>query len=164
MRALFLKRPAVFLSLVVALAIMGWRGWGSSPGRRPPLPLWQWELADMIAHLRDGGLNLRVVPTSLHGPLGRTVFLTRTDKNWMELSRPPASRNHVGRWTGSLVVYRFRHHVADATNVEHWGDCCVVAGPFAFFGDPQLLEQVRAVLGDEAEVPPAGPQPAASVY
>jgi hypothetical protein len=33
-----------------------------------------------------------------------------------------------------------------------WGDCCLVSGPFVFFGDPELLAEIRACL-DRVECP-----------
>jgi hypothetical protein len=29
-----------------------------------------------------------------------------------------------------------------------WGDSCLLAGPFLFFGDQDLLDRIRAILSD----------------
>jgi hypothetical protein len=34
--------------------------------------------------------------------------------------------------------------------LDAWADCGWSAGPFVFYGDPELLARVRATLGDAA--------------
>lgn len=154
MRALLMRRPAIVSLLVAMLALAGWQ---SATWQRSPLPLSHWGLAEIIAHLRDAGLDLRVVSTSLAGPVDRSAFLTRTDKTWLELSSTPAARHHIGRWKGTLFVRRCRGDAAAEAEIEDWGDSCAVAGPFVFFGDAELLGQVRVAIGEGAYQPLAQP-------
>jgi hypothetical protein len=54
---------------------------------------------------------------------------------YCERVRYPADRERV-------VEYEYRDEV-----VQSWADCGLRAGPFLFFGDPELLARIRTALG-----------------
>jgi hypothetical protein len=102
-----------------------------------------WEVPELVEHLRKEGLELRVVPTHKGGPTRYNAYLTTTDKEWQELNLMVKVPEVVGQWRGTLYVERSH---SGGTRVEFWGDCCLVAGPFVFFGDRDLLARVRVAL------------------
>lgn len=143
-------RPARYAALAVLTAAMLGASWGchgDANARPHPRGLRAWDLPRMVAHLRDAGLDLRRVDTAKDRALGRSAFLTATDKGWEELHSLLKVRSQLAEWRGSLYVERGRDDETWDVHVAGWGSACVVAGPFIFFGDPELLARVRAALG-----------------
>jgi hypothetical protein len=110
---------------------------------REALPLDDWDVPQLIDHLRRQGLELRVVSTQNSGTLRHNAYLTTTAKKREELELLPKAPERAERWQGTLYVER--SHNADVF-VQYWGDCCLVVGPFIFFGDRELLARVRDTL------------------
>ncbi len=120
------------------------------------VPLDDWDIPRLVAHLNDAGLRLRIVSTMRDGGSVQTAFLTTTAKEWEDLDGLPKDQKHIRRWRGTL--YCERGQVSDLGGVgrtfgddwsgltRQWGDRCLVAGPFLFYGDPELLDRVRAAL------------------
>ena len=102
-----------------------------------------WTVPELIDHLRKEGLELRVLPTQQDGLARYNAFLTTTNKTWEELNLVLKVPEQADRWRGTLYVER--SHDTDI-RVQCWGDCCLVAGPFVFFGDRNLLARVRVAL------------------
>lgn len=111
----------------------------------PALPD-DWDIPRLAAYLNEHGLHLRVVPTAAHAPPDPTAYLTTTDKGWEEFNRLFKGPLQMDKWRGTL--YCERGHGGDnwADLARQWGDYCLVAGPFIFFGDLELLGRVRAAL------------------
>ena len=129
--------------LVVASLLVANRARRSHGGERPPLD--DWDVPRLVDHLRKEGLQLRVVPTHKGGVPRYNAYLTTTDKKWEEFNHMCKVSEQMARWRGSLYVERSNY---PATRAEYWGDCCLAAGPFVFFGDRDLLVRVRNVLGE----------------
>jgi hypothetical protein len=126
------------------------------PGKGPTAArLDRWGLPDLLAHLHGAGLGLHVVPAARDGGLERGAFLTADERGWEELNALPKVPERADRWGGVVFVERRWPGEAWEVRSEVWGDRCVVAGPFVFFGDPALLDRVRDALGPAA----SGPRP-----
>jgi hypothetical protein len=114
--------------------------------RRPPEEgprLDDWDVPRLVDHLSKQGLELRVVSTQNRSTSLHNAYLTTTDKKWGELNHMLKVPEQAEGWRGTLYVER--SHDTDV-RAFYWGDCCLVAGPFVFFGDRDLLARVRAVL------------------
>jgi hypothetical protein len=120
--------------------------------------------------LNGEGLGLRTVATQKDGVVRQTAFLTTTDKEWLDLNLLPKIQKRIDQWRGTLYCVRDPvgnrpellwlarkypgildgargaggNHRSELTH--QWGDCCLVAGPFLFYGDRELLGRVHAAL------------------
>lgn len=103
-----------------------------------------WDVPRLVDHLRKEGLDLRVVSTREGGKARHNAYLTASGKGWKELNLMLKVPEQAEQWRGSLYVELCQHPEVRAS---YWGDCCLVAGPFVFFGDRDLLARVRAILG-----------------
>ncbi len=102
-----------------------------------------WDIPRLADYLNRKGVPLRLVATQNNGTIRHNAFLTTTDKEWDDLSRPVKDPRWIGRWRGTL--YCERNPEGDDL-ARQWGDCYLEVGPFMFFGDPELLARVRTVL------------------
>jgi hypothetical protein len=85
-------------------------------------------------------------PTAVTGSRRNTAYLSSTDKGWAELAKLFKVREKIADWTGILYVEKRGADSDWSITVALWGDCCLVVGPFVFFGDRELLARVRDVL------------------
>jgi hypothetical protein len=121
---------------------------------RPPSPVgWEamreWSLADLTRHMASKGLRLRPVPTAWRGRIGQNAFLAARERAWEELNRLPKDPAEIGRWSGVVYCERVTGAGTLDEEKESWGGRVLEIGPFAFFGDPDLLARIRAALPDE---------------
>jgi hypothetical protein len=116
------------------------------PPRRGALPLDDWGIEQVIAQLEQEGLRLRTVPVRKDGPLSQGVFLTSTERNWSYFNCLRKDPGQVEQWRGTLYLERGAAGRRGLDLDGLWGDCYLVAGPFVFFGDRELLGKVRAAL------------------
>jgi hypothetical protein len=143
--------PVVALLLGAAVLVAPWRGHaGKTEDDALPGRLASWEVPEMIEHLRAAGLDLRVRATARDGEVNRSAFLCETERDWMELNLLRKAPEQVGKWQGVLSVERGRNDETWEVQARQWGDACLVAGPFIFFGDPGLLARARAALRVDA--------------
>src|SRR5262245_62944207 len=78
----------VALPLAVALATAGFNGWRSrQAGDHGALE--GWSLAELLEHLRAGGMQFRVVSSDRDGSAGHNAYLSRTEQDWQRLNRLP---------------------------------------------------------------------------
>jgi hypothetical protein len=142
---------AGFVASVLLAASLGKRT--ASP-TTPPLPLNDWGILELADHLHRAGIHLNVVPTAKGGVVQDTAFLTTTEKSWHDLNRLRKGAKQLGPWQGILYCERLEIDQMRRVLADQWGDFGWTAGPFLFYGDPDLLARVRAVLLDA----PLGPQ------
>jgi hypothetical protein len=134
---------AVFILLTTALA--GWGAWRSAPR---PTPMDGWEVEDVVARLRDKGLEFRTVSGDRRGSIGRDVYLTTTDKSVVELDEPGLFAERLDRWHGTVICKRESNVSLTRVRTEVEGDCYLCIGPFIFFGDPEMRAQIQRALSD----------------
>jgi hypothetical protein len=114
--------------------------------RRPAPPPAGWDIPQLIAHLEQEGLRLRTVPVRKDGPLSQEVFLTNTERDWSYFNGLGKDPGQIEQWRGTLYCERGGAGRRGLDLDGLWGDCYLVAGPFVFFGDRELLGKVRAAL------------------
>jgi hypothetical protein len=143
------------LPAVLAAALLA--GWIRSRAVDPAasaVPPDDWDIPQLVAFLNDAGLGLRIVSTQKDGVIGQAVFLTATNKEWDDLNHLPKHQKQIHQWRGTLYCEwgRAGFLMGDAWSAltRQWGDCCLVAGPFLFYGDRDLLDRVRAALAELA--------------
>jgi hypothetical protein len=114
-----------------------------------PLPLDDWHILEMVAHLNRAGLKLRLITVSKHGAIGPSVYLTATKKEWEELNNLHKDHQIIDRWKGVLYCERVTGY-DPSEMMQSWGDDCLLIGPFLFYGDAEMLAHVRAALSQRA--------------
>jgi hypothetical protein len=133
--------PAVLTGALLAVPL-GQRGGGSAPRA---VSLDDWDIGRLVTYLNGEGLRLRRVSTQRRGVSPLRAYLTTTAKEWLDLDSLPKDPDRIARWRGTLYCERGpADHWPDLQG--QWGDCCLVVGPFLFFGDRELLGRVRAAL------------------
>ena len=106
-----------------------------------------WDIPELADHLNRTGLEVRLCSTRIDGSINQNAFLTNTNKDWCDLNRLSMGpeRKQIQAWQGT--VYCERMSGQDPGDlIRQWGEHCLVAGPFVFYGDVKLLERIRAAL------------------
>jgi hypothetical protein len=75
-------------------------------------------------------------------------YLTAAPTSWETLNGLPRMPERAVRWHG---VAHCRRCGVEQPFVDHWGEHGLAAGPFLFFGDPDLLTQIRVALQQREE-------------
>jgi hypothetical protein len=107
----------------------------------------EWDMPDLAAYLESQGLRLHLSPTWAGGNARANAFLTSGAKTGAELYGLLKARKEIHRWAGVVYGERSRAYEEREWAVEAWADCGLRAGPFVFFGDPELLGRIRTALG-----------------
>jgi hypothetical protein len=136
--------PAVFAAAVLLAVSLGQRR--ATP---PPLPLDDWQLPELVAHLKRAGLRLRMAAIAKNGAISPAVFLTTEEKPWRELNGLSKDPKRIAEWRGVLYC-EYRGGRDQAGLARLWGEDCLTAGPFIFYGDAALLARVRDALAHPA--------------
>ena len=136
---------AGFVVSVLLAAALGQRT--ASP-RTPPLPLNDWDVSELADYLDRAGIRLHVMPAAKDGGVQNTAFLTTTERSWHEFNLLCKDGKQQGPWQGILYCERVNGDEMRRELADQWGDFGWSAGPFLFYGDPELLARVRAVLLD----------------
>jgi hypothetical protein len=142
-------RALVFAPLLVLALIWVWV-WRTGP----PVPrrdLTRWDLPRLLEHLRARGVDLYATSPMKDGPIVDKVYLTTEPRDWPELQQLFRDNDQIDRWRGVLFCERLNVQDDRTWDLQRWGDCCLVVGPFVFFGDRDLLARVRAALADSCE-------------
>jgi hypothetical protein len=117
---------------------------------QPAPPMEGWDCRDVVNHLRSTGLDYQVVSTSENGPCAHSVFLTKTDKNWLELNQTAKSRERIDAWKDTVYCERLAEPWLRQEQIRQWGDCCLQIGSFVFFGDRDMLAEIESSLARPA--------------
>jgi hypothetical protein len=94
-------------------------------------------------------MRFHVVETAPSVPGGghpHNLFLTRSPRPTAASLQVPKAPEALDRWHGALYVERLSEPGGRKEQVALWGDACFVAGPFLFFGDPEMLAEAREAL------------------
>jgi hypothetical protein len=147
--------PLCALGVVSVLLVWGRRHAGDGPPVVTELSVpADWTTADLLRKL--GPLGLRVVPANRGGPPGADAsvledgaFLTATALGWDELSAlhtaAPPGETALARWRGTVHVRPSRRS-PDTQPLGGGKRSALRAGRFHFYGDPDLLDRVEALL------------------
>jgi hypothetical protein len=139
------KLPTAWRFLAVALmaGLAGYalRGVGG-PNASKPVD----SIPALVAHLERRGIALRVIATARDGDICEGAFLTRTSKDWEQLSIPFRIPEQLSRWQGTVHVQPVSNTLYRTEARLSWGKGGLVYGQLVLFGDPELLAEVRAAL------------------
>jgi hypothetical protein len=112
-----------------------------------------WTMDDLLRALER--LGLRVVPVNRSGGLEDGVLLTTTGRSWEELSAlhkaAVPGEEALARWRGTVYV-RPTRTPPDTQPLSRGKRSTLHAGPFYFYGDPDLLDQVEGLLSEQRTV------------
>jgi hypothetical protein len=143
-------------ALLPILIVWGRRHTGDGPPVAEVSVPADWTMADLLRQLEP--LGLRVVPAHLPGPPGADAdvledgaFLTATGLGWEELSRLSKAavpgEAALARWRGTVHV-RPSRRPPDTQPLGGGRRSALHAGRFHFYGDPDLLDRVEALLAE----------------
>lgn len=137
---------APFVVMAILMVPFGQQPVGSVP---EALPLDHWDMPQLAAYLQKAGLNLRVQPTQKDGILRRSVYLTAGEKDWQELNGLIKDPEWIHQWRGIAFC---THETPDAAAdlARQWGEQGLLVGPFAFYGDGELLARINGALNRPA--------------
>jgi hypothetical protein len=139
----------VVIVVAAGLLLSGWAG--RQPAPPPSLVVRGAEdIPGLVALLRSRGLVLRLASTRAHGDIHDNAFLLARARTWAELNRLVKARKYAEQWRGIVFCECVRDPFPclQRTEIEAWGDCCLQAPPFLFFGDPELIALIRDALLD----------------
>jgi hypothetical protein len=132
---------AVALLVAALMAVPGLRR-----GEARGVAMDDWQIEDLVAHLRAKGLEFRAVPTFQKAPLDYGAFLTTTDDPWSKLNGLHTGTPWIETWKGTVSC----HHVYKGPAADDWfdlyGDNATCIGPFVLYGDPALRARIVAAL------------------
>jgi hypothetical protein len=141
---------ACFLGLAsvagVFLAVGSWRKPPALSTSQPVGFPERWDCRDLVGHLHASGLQFRAVSTSEHGPDDRSVYLTKTEKTWVELNGMLKAMERRDDWRGTVYCEKTAFPSQQDTRMGLWGDCCLCLGHFILFGDPAMLVEIGQAL------------------
>jgi hypothetical protein len=134
------------LTILATLALTGWLQ--GKRATRPAVDLLtnDADLERLLAHLEPLQLQLRVVSTAAGGKVKCNAFLTRTDHDWEGLNCLVQIPERIEEWRGTVYCEWGVHVARRSKEFFERGNCCLQFGPFYFFGDPNLLKQIRTAL------------------
>jgi hypothetical protein len=104
-----------------------------------------WDIPELADHLNRAGLKVRLCSPQKNGMIVQAAFLTITDKDWDGLNPLIKDPSRLPAWRGTVYCERVTERDAEELAAQ-WGDPCLVAGLFIFYGDGELLEGIRAAL------------------
>jgi hypothetical protein len=105
--------------------------------------------AEVLARLRERGLALYVVPVSLNSPdPDGGVYLCDRERSWEDLSCLGRGEAWAPRWKGVVHLGRGTMNEVLEVSLTEWGLNAAYVGGVVLFGDPVLIERVRAALGE----------------
>jgi hypothetical protein len=140
-------RAAALLPALLAAALLAVAVWQRPDG--PPQPAMRldgWDVPRLAEHLNEQGLGLRLVAAGEGAAVARKAYLTRTGKGAADFNLLAKDPGQAHVWRGSLYCERGPAGADWSQLRRQWGGCCLAAGPFILFGDPDLLAQARAAL------------------
>ena len=144
-RSAFRRRLPAAVPLAVGLVLVAARALPAVPNGRGPVRMDGWGVAELADHLRERGLGLRTLSEPAAGPNGRSALLTVNGGDWKSLCPSHKIAERVAEWKGTVHVEMQGAGWLDA-RTNAWGDCCLAAGPFLFFGDRDLLARIEEAL------------------
>jgi hypothetical protein len=115
----------------------------------PSLPLDDWDIPQLAAHLNKMGVEVHTVPTQKGAVASSTAFFTVAEKEWLYLNGLLKTPERIQQWQG-IVYCSLEAPNTRADLAQQWEDRCLVAGPFIFYGDADLRARIAAALNQAA--------------
>jgi hypothetical protein len=112
------------------------------PRRQPPQ-----SVEEALSRLREAGLCYHVMPTGQYNPsLDNGVFLCERPQSWQHLSRLARCGVEGSRWAGVVHLQRCPNEETANFCLADWGPHGGRVGRVFFFGNPDMVQRVKAVL------------------
>jgi hypothetical protein len=134
------------LTLLLGIAVVGQILMLVRPVPADSLNISRSHVEAIITKLRTTGIDLRMVSQRGDGLWDNAFYLTKTNKDEQELEKVPADPDFLDHWQGTVVVMRLGNRARYDNQLDHWGDACMVNGELVFFGDKELLREIRRCL------------------
>src|SRR5262249_51986713 len=93
-----------------------------------------WRVPDLLRYLEKQDLNLYAAPTGEGEFNGWNAYLLRDEGERDRLVALPADPRQLSRWEGIVYCEYAPHQEGADVRTQCWGDACLRAGPFLFFG------------------------------
>jgi hypothetical protein len=97
----------------------------------------------LIAHLEAKGLGLHPVALGAHGWVENGVHLTRSRAGRAELQKLWSTDAEGPAWKGTVTLTS--NWTSPPTSTAN--RCFFPTGRFAFYGDPEVIREIREALG-----------------
>jgi hypothetical protein len=134
------------LTLLLGAATLGQILMLVRPSPPQSLEIARTQFEAIVAKLRSTGVDLRVVSQRGDGLWDNAIYLTKTNKGEQDLKKVPADPGYLDHWQGTVVVMRLGNQARYDHQLDLWGDACLVNGGFVFFGDKELLKEIRRCM------------------
>src|SRR5579885_2478962 len=138
-------RLRLTLGLVALTLPFGWASY-KAVTRPRCLDLACWDLDQLERYLQEQGLGLRRVAPTRMPAMVPCMFLTRTDKTWDQLEHVAKGQSMIDEWQGTVYCEKWLNASGRNFQAAIWGDCCLQAGPYLFFGDRTILAEIHLAL------------------
>ena len=103
-----------------------------------------WQMTDFLEHLQKRGVQLHVVPTTEHGRLSESVYLTEDpDATRASLDCKLKAVERIHEWRGTVWVGRASSWFDAEAALARWGEYGSRIGDFLLFGDERLLRRIQ---------------------
>ena len=102
--------------------------------------------AELAVLLRDKLAGARIVSTRADGQIDRSFILTVRDSDEDALRSLPRQSDRIDRWRGTVQCEWLVDWQAAELFLEQWGECGLAQPPFVFFGDKDMLAQIKEAL------------------
>jgi hypothetical protein len=132
--------------LLTAVAISSGRLAGKGKWAAAAPKLAAWDIPRLVRYLEGQDPTLRPVASARGLGSDRNVYFTRTDLDFTRLDILLKSPERIESWRGTVYCERMEQPESREIQANLWGDCCLLWGPFVFFGDPELLAEIRGCL------------------
>jgi hypothetical protein len=147
------KRALLWAWMTVGVAtaalVAGCWAWqlGLPHGGKPARPdMRDWDVPRLVDHLHDNGVDLHMTSPYKGKPVADVAYLSESERPWEELIYLPASPEAVDKWRGVVYCEKVASPAWRDQRIAQWGDACLDAPPFLFFGDRQLLGRIGGAL------------------
>lgn len=139
------EAPRFRLALLAALvATVALHRSPPRPRSGRPIDTRGWALSDFVAHLRQHGVHLRVVPGPDDGRPQAEIYLTEDpDATWQTMQQKRCFVERVREWRGTVRVW-YAWPDLDQPGDE-WGPFGWRVGRFLLFGDERVLRRIQEV-------------------
>jgi hypothetical protein len=133
----------LLVALLAALAGYGLRGALPRSAQQPAD-----NIPALVAHLELRGIQLRVIASAQDGDVCAGAYLTRTSKNWEQLSFWPRDPRQLSHWQDTVLIQPEGNAQAraEALALNNWQEGYLVYGQLILFGDPDLLAEIRTAM------------------
>jgi hypothetical protein len=105
-------------------------------------------IPELVHLLEQNGPRLYRVSSMARHEMPKNVYLTTSPRTFDEVNALYKSPEAQDAWRG-VVYCEVTSAAVQQDMLDQWGPLGMAAGPYVFFGDPELLRAIRATLPAE---------------